>query len=424
MEIYLVGGAVRDKLLKYPYHEKDWVVVGSSPEAMFKLGYTPVGKDFPVFLHPKTKEEYALARLERKTGKGYGGFHFDTSPNVSLEDDLSRRDLTINAIAKKPCGTLVDPYGGYKDLQEKTLRHVSSAFSEDPVRILRTARFAARYHHLGFSIAPETMTLMCEMVSSGEVNHLVPERVWQEFEKALHEKSPHIFIRTLRQCHALNSLMPELEQLFTSAPTMDTANPPKPNNTATKASSNIDSGHHALTALEQAAALSCDGHVRFAALMHKLGHNAPQNMRTKTGLDQLKTLAKRLRLPNAYTDLAKHVIAHHPICHNAFTLKRTDIAALLEKTDAYRRPERFYQLLTSCKASQQALDGQTHNNYPQANFLAVALKLSLRVSTQNLLNKGLKGAELGLALKKERLTKIDSLCDLFIDGKCTMSKEL
>jgi len=258
MKVYLVGGAVRDKRLGYDYRERDWVVVGARPEELEAQGYTPVGRDFPVFLHPRTKEEYALARTERKTGPGYTGFECHSDPGVTLEEDLERRDLTINAMAEDSEGHLIDPYGGARDLEQRLLRHVSPAFAEDPVRILRVARFAARYHHLGFRVAPQTQALMRQMVASGEVDHLVPERVWKELERALGERHPAVFIRCLRDCDALGRLLPELDALF-GVPQPAEHHP------------EIDTGEHCLMALEQAGQLSQASQVRFATLLHDLG---------------------------------------------------------------------------------------------------------------------------------------------------------
>ena len=258
MKIYRVGGAVRDKLLHYPSHENDWVVIGSTPEEMSKLGYRPVGQDFPVFIKPETGEEYALARTERKTGLGYGGFSFYTAPDISLEDDLVRRDLTINAMAEDEDGTIIDPHGGQRDLEDRVLRHVSGAFDEDPLRVLRVARFAARYAHLGFTIAPETERLMIAIVNSGELAHLVAERIWKESERALSEKSPDIYIQTLRDCGALKELLPEVDALFGVDQRAD-YHP------------EVDTGIHILMALQQAAKYSSGAAVRFAVLVHDLG---------------------------------------------------------------------------------------------------------------------------------------------------------
>ncbi|MGB2041862.1 MAG: multifunctional CCA addition/repair protein, partial [Porticoccaceae bacterium] len=258
MKIYLVGGAVRDKLLGYPSDENDWVVVGSSPKQMVELGYQPVGQDFPVFIKPQTGEEYALARTERKSGHGYQGFTFHTAADISLEDDLLRRDLSINAMAEDDTGQIIDPYGGQRDLQDRVLRHVSDAFTEDPLRVLRVARFAARYHHLGFTIAPETMSLMRQIASSGELAHLVAERVWKETERALCEKSPDIYIEVLRDCGALQILLPEVEQLF-GIPQRADYHP------------EVDTGVHTLMSLQQATKLSDKPEVRFSVLVHDLG---------------------------------------------------------------------------------------------------------------------------------------------------------
>ena len=403
VKIYLVGGAVRDQLLGYPYHERDWVVVGSTPQAMFDMGYSSVGKDFPVFLHPETKEEYALARLERKTGHGYAGFQFDTSSSVTLTEDLSRRDLTINAIAQTENGDIIDPFSGATDIKNKILRHVSTAFAEDPVRILRIARFAARYHHLDFRIAPETMTLMKSMVTSGEVDHLVAERVWQEFEKALSEDSPHIFISVLQECGALSRLLPELDTLF-GVPQPEKHHP------------EIDTGIHCLMVLEQATKLSTSKTVRFAALMHDLGKGLtpkdewPHHHAHETkGLKLLTAICQRLKVPNAYYELAAMTMEYHTHCHRAFELTEKTLAKLLEKTDAFRRPERFLQFLICCKADSRGRTGFEERNYPQANYLHCVLRLANAVEAKELISQGFSGAELGKEIKRARVQNILTL---------------
>lgn len=403
MKIYLVGGAVRDQLLGYPYHDRDWVVVGSTPQAMLDMGYNSIGKDFPVFLNPKTKEEYALARLERKTGYGYAGFQFDTSSSVTLEEDLSRRDLTINAIAQTEGGDIIDPFGGATDIKNKILRHVSAAFSEDPVRILRIARFAARYHHLGFHIASETMALMKNMITSGEVDHLVAERVWQEFEKALSENSPHIFISVLRECGALNKLLPELDTLF-GVPQPEKHHP------------EIDTGIHSLMVLEQASKLSTNKAVRFASLMHDLGKGlTPENewprhrAHETKGLKLLTAVCRRLKVPNAYYELAAITMEYHTHCHRAFELTENTLAKLLEKTDAFRRPERFLHFLICCKADSRGRTGFEQRNYPQANYLDCVLRLANTVKAKDLISQGFSGIELGKEIKRARVQSILTL---------------
>ncbi|NOQ15523.1 MAG: multifunctional CCA addition/repair protein, partial [Methyloprofundus sp.] len=315
MKAYLVGGAVRDTLLNFPVRERDWVVIGETPESMLARGYTEVGKDFPVFLHPETKDEYALARIERKTARGYKGFAIHATPDVCLEDDLLRRDLTINAMAMLDNGEVIDPYGGKEDLKNKLFRHISPAFCEDPVRVLRIARFCARYHHLGFSIAPETQQLMQTMVTDGEIDHLVPERVWAETAKALAEQSPAAYFQALRDCGALQRIFPEIDALF-GVPQTAEYHP------------EIDTGVHTLMVLEQAALLSDKTTVRFAALTHDLGkaltppENWPSHHGHETlGIDTLKTLCQRIRVPNHYQKLALQVMQYHSHCHRAFELR-------------------------------------------------------------------------------------------------------
>lgn len=403
MEIFLVGGAVRDALLGYPFSEKDWVVVGARPNDLISLGYTQVGKDFPVFLHPETKEEYALARKERKTAAGYTGFAFDTDPSVTLNEDLSRRDLTINAIAQDNDGEYIDPFNGVSDIENRILRHVSDAFCEDPVRLLRIARFAARYHHLGFSVAPETMKLLSTMVKNGEVNALVAERIWKEFEKALAEKNPEVFIEVLRACGALKVIMPELDALF-GVPQVEKHHP------------EIDTGVHALLSLKQACTLSENTQVRFACLVHDLGkaltrknewpkHHGHESL----GLPALDSLAKKIKLPNEHHALAKITMEFHTHCHRAFELKASTILTLFKNTDAYRKPARFLHFLLCCKADATGRTGYENKNYAQANFLIHALSIVQEVKADIFIREGIKGKELGDAIEAERLHRIKKL---------------
>ena len=340
MQIYIVGGAVRDELLGRTNADRDYVVVGASPEIMLARGFRPVGKDFPVFLHPQTQDEYALARTERKSGHGYHGFSFHAAPDVTLEQDLARRDLTINAMAKSDDGTLVDPFGGQRDLQGKILRHVGPAFAEDPVRILRIARFAARFHE--FSVAPETLSLMRSMVSSGEVDHLVAERVWQELAKGLMEDHPARMFMVLRDCGALARLLPELDALF-GVPQRADYHP------------EIDTGIHTMMVLEQAARHRFPLPVRFAGLTHDLGKaTTPADILPRhigheaRSVDLSEQLCARLKVPNDCRDLALLMARHHGNIHRAAELKPATMVSLLEKTDALRRPERFRQLLDTC----------------------------------------------------------------------------
>ncbi|MBQ0712183.1 MAG: multifunctional CCA addition/repair protein, partial [Porticoccus sp.] len=344
MNLYLVGGAVRDKLLGYPFTEKDWVVVGATPEEMIEQGFRQVGSDFPVFLHPKTKEEHALARTERKSGAGYKGFQCFSDTSVTLEEDLSRRDLTINAIAEDADGNLTDPYGGRQDLADKILRHVSDAFVEDPLRVLRVARFAARYHHLGFTIAPETLALMAEIAASGELQHLTPERVWVETDRALGEQSPRTYIEVLRQCDALKVLFPEVDQLF-GVPQRADFHP------------EVDTGIHVLMALDQAAILDKDPAARFAVLVHDLGKGiTPEDVLPKhsgheeRGVQLVNTLCDRLKAPNRYRELAVGVTRYHLLSHKAPYLRPVTILKLLKGIGALRQPGKLAQFIRCCEA--------------------------------------------------------------------------
>ncbi|WP_028877051.1 multifunctional CCA addition/repair protein [Teredinibacter turnerae] len=403
MKIYLVGGAVRDQLLGYPHHERDWVVVGATPQQMLDAGFKPVGKDFPVFLHPETQEEYALARQERKTAPGYTGFAFHADETVTLEQDLLRRDLTINAIAMDEEGTIIDPYNGKRDIETRTLRHVSQAFCEDPVRILRIARFAARYHHLGFRIAPETLALMRDMVQAGEVDHLVAERVWKELSRALEEQHPAIFIQTLRECGALHRLMPELNALF-GIPQPEAHHP------------EVDTGLHALLALERACELSSTPEVRFAALIHDLGKGVtPKHLwpshhgHEQDGVALVEQLCNRLSTPNQFRELAVAVCAYHTHCHRAFELNAKTLLKTLLALDGLRRPERFQQFCLCCQADAQGRTGLENRPYPQAAYFLQALEEIQKVDAKMFVAQGKKGAEIGEAMYNARLQKIKLL---------------
>jgi tRNA nucleotidyltransferase (CCA-adding enzyme) len=403
MQIYLVGGAIRDKLLGYPYSERDWVVVGASPQAMEAEGFRAVGKDFPVFLHPDTKEEYALARTERKTGPGYTGFDFYAASDVTLAQDLQRRDLTINAIAEDSDGKLVDPYNGKADLDNKMLRHVSTAFSEDPVRILRVARFAARYHHLGFQVAEETLQLMRDMVNNGEVDHLVAERVWKEWQRALSEKSPGQFIEVLRQCGALQAIMPEIDNLF-GVPQRADHHP------------EIDTGIHSLMVLEQACLLSEETDVRFAALVHDLGKaTTPKDVLPRhighevRSLDLINGLCERLAVPKAYRELALAVARDHTNCHRALELRPETIVKLLQRLDAFRRPEKLQQFLLCCEADARGREGLEDRDYPQADYLRQAYNLCQAINTQDIIAAGYTGKAIGEQLHKQRITALKAI---------------
>ncbi|KTC85099.1 multifunctional CCA addition/repair protein [Legionella brunensis] len=396
MKIYLVGGAVRDQLLGYPIKERDWVVVGATPEELQQLGYQQVGRDFPVFLHPKTKEEYALARTERKSAPGYYGFKCDFNPHVSLEEDLLRRDLTINAMALDTDGQLIDPYHGQADLKAKLLRHVSPAFAEDPVRVLRLARFAARYHHLGFKLADETRTLMYLMVKRGELSHLVPERVWQEWYRSLEERNPEVFINTLRTCGALKVVLPEIDALF------GVPNPKKHH-------PEIDSGIHSLMALQSAAKLSNDPMIRFATLVHDLGKAAtameewPKQIQHEIkGVKIIKALCERLRIPADYRKFAEMVSRFHLNIHRLFELTPQTKIRVLEQTDAFRRPHLFEKLLLVCEADAKGR-GLEEKEYNQAANWRHLIKECAKISPQALIAQGYQGEAIRKALHEQRV---------------------
>ena len=392
MKIYLVGGAVRDKLLEYPSDENDWVVVGGSPQEMIDQGFQPVGQDFPVFINPKTGEEYALARSERKSGHGYQGFSFYTAPDISLEDDLVRRDLTINAMAEDEDGQIIDPYGGLQDLNDKLLRHVSDAFIEDPLRILRVARFAARYHHLGFTIAPETMSLMQNLVRSGELAHLVAERLWKETERALCERSPDIFIQVLRDCGALAELFPEVEKLF-GVPQRADYHP------------EVDTGIHTLMSLQQAARLSNCAKVRFSVLVHDLGKGiTPDDVlpshkgHEARGLPLVKDVCDRLKVPNEHRQLAMVVTEFHLLCHKAQELRPETILKLLKGLGALKSAERFEDFLLCCEADARGRTGFEDRDYPSSDYLRQARQVVINTDISDLINSEISGAEIGQQL--------------------------
>ncbi len=400
LEVYLVGGAVRDRLLGLPVRERDWVVVGATPEEMLRRGFRPVGRDFPVFLHPETGEEYALARTERKTGPGYHGFAFHAAPDVSLEEDLRRRDITINAMAQAPDGTLVDPYGGRADLERRLLRHVSPAFVEDPVRILRVARFAARLAPLGFRVADETLALMRRMVESGEADHLVPERVWQELVRALGEPAPRRFFEVLRDCGALARVLPELDRLF------GVPQPPEHH-------PEVDTGVHTLLVLDQAAALSPEPVVRYAALLHDLGKGVTpreewprHHGHEARGAELARAASERLRAPAEFRDLAVLTAAEHGRAHRALELRPATVLELLERADAFRRPERFERFLLACEADSRGRPGYEHRDYVQGRLLREARAAAAAVSPRAFVEAGLKGAAVGEALRRARLRAI------------------
>lgn len=403
MKTYLVGGAVRDELLDYPHKEKDWVVVGATPEEMLATGFQQVGKDFPVFLHPDSKEEYALARTERKTSPGYKGFDVHATPDVTLEQDLLRRDLTINALAKDESGEIIDPFNGLQDIHDKILRHVSPAFTEDPVRILRVARFAARYLHLGFIVADETMQLMKDMVANGEVDALVPERVWQEMEKALGERSPSRFIEVLRDCGALERILPELNSLF-GVPQPEEHHP------------EIDTGIHTLMVLQQACKLSDETDVRFAALMHDLGKGTtpksewPHHIgHEANGAEIVVDVCKRLRIPNEYRDLAKITARYHLHYHRALELKPSTVVKTLEQLDAFRKPQRFEKFLLASEADARGRPGHENKTFPQGSYFRKSFKAAQEVDVKALVQQGYSNKELADKIREERIKLVAAI---------------
>lgn len=405
MQTYLVGGAVRDQLLGRHVTEHDWVVIGARPEDLLSRGFKAVGRDFPVFLHPETQEEYALARTERKSGQGHTGFICDFSPTISLEDDLIRRDLTINAMAQDTDGAVIDPHGGQKDLQARILRHVSSAFREDPLRVFRVARFAARYAPLGFSIASETMELMQTMAASGELQSLTPERVWKETERALCEAMPEIYITVLRECGALAIWFPEIERLF-GVPQRPEYHP------------EIDTGIHTLMTLKIASQLSPEARVRFAALVHDLGKadtpmvEWPRHIGHESrGIARIRILSKRLKVPRAFEDLGELVSRFHLDIHRSTELRAPTLLKKLLDMDALRRPERFAEILLACEADARGRLGLENKAYPQRMYWQSALETLRAVSTKDLQGQGLEGPAFIKALQHSRETALHAFRD-------------
>lgn len=404
MRIYLVGGAVRDKLLGRPQVDRDHVVVGALPEEMLAHGYKPVGKDFPVFLHPLTGEEYALARTERKSGRGYHGFVFQADATVTLEQDLARRDLTINAIAEDEHGALTDPYHGVRDIEQRVLRHVSPAFVEDPVRVLRVARFAARFVPLGFTVASETMALMRQMVDQGEVDHLVPERVWAETRKALREARPSAFLRVLRDCGALAVLFPEIDALY-GVPQRAEFHP------------EIDTGVHLELVLDTAARLAPgDDLVGFCALLHDLGKaltpadELPRHIgHEHRGVAPVRALCARLKVPTEHAALAELVCREHLNAHRAFELKPVTVLKLLGALDALRRPARLDTFLLACEADKRGRLGHEQDAYPQADYLREARSAAAAVDAALFVAQGMTGPAIGKAMEQARVDVIDAL---------------
>ena len=416
MQIYMVGGAVRDRLLGLPVQDHDWVVVGATPEHMVARGYLPVGKDFPVFLHPDTREEYALARTERKSGRGYKGFTVFTSPDVTIEDDLARRDLTINAIAARADWTgaegqkdpeFIDPFNGRRDLRAKVLRHVTAAFREDPVRILRLARFAARFHD--FTIAPETMALLREMVQEGEADHLVPERVWQELARGLMEDHPVRLFDVLRDCGALRVVLPELDRLW-GVPQRPEYHP------------EVDTGVHVMMVLQQAARLGASLPVRWACLMHDLGKGTtpadvlPRHIGHEARSARLlRAVAERLRVPTECTELAEVVAREHGNIHRSADLNAAALVRLLERCDAFRKPARFADVLLACECDARGRLGMEDDAYPQRPRLLAALAAAQGVQTasvaQAAMAHGAQGAAIGQAVAKARAQAVQGWMD-------------
>jgi tRNA nucleotidyltransferase (CCA-adding enzyme) len=403
MQVYLVGGAVRDALLGLAVQERDWVVVGGTREELLRMSYREVGRDFPVFLHPDTHEEYALARLERKVSPGYRGFVVEFGPEVTLEEDLARRDLTINAIAQASDGSLTDPYGGRADIQSRTLRHVSNAFIEDPVRVLRVARFAARFAPLGFRVAPETMELMRSMVERHEVDSLVSERVWQESEKALREPAASSFFSVLRECGALKPIYPEIDALF---------GVPQPRQWHPE----VDTGIHTLMVLDQAAALSSDAHVRFAALVHDLGKGTTPTSEwpshrghEERSVALIEALCARLRIPTDYRELALIVARYHGIVHRAFELRPNTLLEFMERSDAFRRPQRFSLALLACEADARGRTGMESNPYPQRGYVNAAREAAAAIKPSAEDIAAHSGAQIAQLLHQRRVQAIAQL---------------
>ena len=402
MQVYLVGGAVRDQLLGHPYHEKDYVVVGATPEQLLAQGYQPVGKDFPVFLHPETKDEYALARTERKSGQGYHGFEFYTDISVTLEDDLIRRDLTINAIAMDDDGKIYDPYHGHEDLNNKILRHVSDAFAEDPLRVLRVARFAARYHQYGFTIAEETLALMQQLANSGELKALTPERVWKETSRALMERDADVYFETLRQCGALKFLFPEIDALF-GIPQRPEYHP------------EIDCGIHTLMSLQQACRANYSIDVRFAVLVHDLGKaltpkdELPRHiMHEERGVQPVNDICDRLKVPTNTKQLSIAVCKEHLKSHQAFTLKAGTLWRLLQRLDVLRRPERVEAFIQACECDSRGRLGLEDRDYPQARYLTEAMQLVRSIKASDL-PADVKGPDIGEMLIQKRIEALAEL---------------
>jgi tRNA nucleotidyltransferase (CCA-adding enzyme) len=402
-----VGGAVRDKLLNRKVKDRDFLVVGSTVEQMLSLGFVQVGKDFPVFLHPTTKEEYALARTERKQGQGYTGFSCYAAADVTIEEDLLRRDLTVNAMAMNEEGKIVDPYNGQQDLKNRVLRHVSSAFIEDPLRVLRVARFAARYYRYGFTVADETLGLMQKISESGELNTLSAERIWQEMQLSLAEENPEVFFQTLHQCTALKAIWPELDKLW-GVPNPAQWHP------------EICSGVHTMMVLQQAVKLSDKTSVRFAALCHDLGKGLTESSlwpshkgHEKAGLPLVEKIAKQLKIPNEHKQLALKVCEHHLHCHKAFQLKASTLLGIFNQLDVWRKPDEFEDFILACQADFLGRLGFEDRDYPQATYLHSAMQAARQVSAKAFVEQGLKGIEIKEAMERSRLDAVKKIKHIF-----------
>ncbi len=398
---FKVGGAVRDHLLRLPIKDQDYVVVGSNPEQMVAQGFKPVGKDFPVFLHPDSNDEYALARTERKTARGYHGFSFNTGPEVSLEDDLMRRDLTINAMAMDDEGHIIDPYGGQQDLANKILRHVSPAFAEDPVRVLRVARFMSRLAHLGFQVHPDTLALMQGLVNAGEIEALVTERVWQEIKNSLNQTTPSAFFMTLRDCGALKILLPEIDCLF-GIPQTEMWHP------------EIDTGLHAMLAIDQAKDL--DNDVAYAVMVHDLGKGiTPKDVLPShrghelAGVPLVKAVSNRLKVPNHYKKLAVLVCQWHLHAHTIMELRPVTIEKLFSRLNAYRQPKQLEKFILACEADATGRWGDEFKTYPQADYIRQFFQAARHVDKQPLFDQGYEGVELGNQIRQLRVAAIKSV---------------
>lgn len=400
MQTFLVGGAVRDRLLGLTVRERDWVVVGATEAELEHLGYRRVGRSFPVFLHPETREEYAMARTETKHGPGYRGFDIEANPQVTLEDDLARRDLTINAIAEDADGKLIDPYHGQRDLDARVLRHVTDAFREDPVRILRVARFAARFAEQGFTVADETLALIRDMVAAGEADALVPERIWRETERALETTRPDIFFRVLRAGGALAVIYPEIDALF-GVPQPERWHP------------EIDTGVHVLMALEQAARLGASLRARFAVMVHDLGKGTTpaaewphHRAHEERSVMLLEVLCKRIGVPGRCRELAIPVARYHGVCHRAAELRPKTLLKILDALDAFRRPERLDDFLIACEADARGRKGLEATPYPQADIFRAARAAAIEVTAERFVRDGIEGPAIGESIRRERITVI------------------